>query len=113
MAALLTGADATVTACHSKTRDLAGAVGPADVVVAAIGRAEMIKARRSSPARSSSTSARPAGGRQARGDVEFAAAAARASRDHARPRRRRPDDDRHAARQHREGRQNPRGVEIG
>ncbi len=32
-------------------------------------------------------------------------------RDHARPRRRRPDDDRDAAGQHREGRQDPRGVD--
>ncbi|HEX5830999.1 MAG TPA: tetrahydrofolate dehydrogenase/cyclohydrolase catalytic domain-containing protein [Gemmatimonadaceae bacterium] len=34
--------DATVTVCHSRTRDLAGHVRRADIVVAAIGRAEMI-----------------------------------------------------------------------
>jgi len=43
MAALLTNADATVTVAHSRTRELADEVRRADVVVAAIGRAEMIK----------------------------------------------------------------------
>jgi methylenetetrahydrofolate dehydrogenase (NADP+)/methenyltetrahydrofolate cyclohydrolase len=43
MAALLIAADATVTVCHSKTRDLPGVVRRADLVVAAVGRAEMIK----------------------------------------------------------------------
>jgi methylenetetrahydrofolate dehydrogenase (NADP+)/methenyltetrahydrofolate cyclohydrolase len=42
MALLLTNADATVTLCHSRTRDLAAEVGRADVVVAAIGRARFI-----------------------------------------------------------------------
>lgn len=35
--------DATVTICHSRTRDLAGHVGRADVVIAAVGRPEMVK----------------------------------------------------------------------
>jgi len=43
MAALLTNADATVTVAHSRTRDLAAEVRHADVVIAAIGRAEMIR----------------------------------------------------------------------
>ncbi len=34
---------ATVTICHSRTQDLAGVVGRADIVVAAIGKAEFIK----------------------------------------------------------------------
>ncbi|HEY6930200.1 MAG TPA: bifunctional methylenetetrahydrofolate dehydrogenase/methenyltetrahydrofolate cyclohydrolase, partial [Thermoanaerobaculia bacterium] len=37
-AALLTGRDATVTICHSKTRDLADLCREADILVAAIGR---------------------------------------------------------------------------
>ncbi len=41
---LLTAADATVTLCHSKTRDLPAVVRTADVLVAAIGRAEMVRA---------------------------------------------------------------------
>jgi methylenetetrahydrofolate dehydrogenase (NADP+)/methenyltetrahydrofolate cyclohydrolase len=43
IAALLIAADATVTVCHSRTRDLAAVVGRADVLVAAVGRAEMIR----------------------------------------------------------------------
>lgn len=43
MALLLMHANATVTICHSKTRDLPGAVRRADIVIAAIGRAAMIE----------------------------------------------------------------------
>jgi methylenetetrahydrofolate dehydrogenase (NADP+)/methenyltetrahydrofolate cyclohydrolase len=42
MALLLLGEHATVTVCHSRTRDLAAVVGEADVVVAAVGRAGMV-----------------------------------------------------------------------
>jgi methylenetetrahydrofolate dehydrogenase (NADP+)/methenyltetrahydrofolate cyclohydrolase len=42
MALLLTHANATVTVCHSKTRDLPAVVRRADIVVAAMGRAAMI-----------------------------------------------------------------------
>ena len=42
MALLLMHANATVTICHSKTRDLPGVVRRADIVIAAIGRAAMI-----------------------------------------------------------------------
>ena len=42
MAMLLTNANATVTICHSKTRDLARVCRRGDIVVAAIGRAGMI-----------------------------------------------------------------------
>jgi methylenetetrahydrofolate dehydrogenase (NADP+)/methenyltetrahydrofolate cyclohydrolase len=44
MALLLTHADATVTMCHSKTRDLAAVARNADILVAAIGRPGMITA---------------------------------------------------------------------
>jgi len=43
MAQLLLGANATVTTCHSRTRDLAGVCARADVLIAAIGRAQMVK----------------------------------------------------------------------
>jgi methylenetetrahydrofolate dehydrogenase (NADP+)/methenyltetrahydrofolate cyclohydrolase len=43
MAALLMAANATVTVCHSKTRDLPEVVRRADILVAAIGRAKMVK----------------------------------------------------------------------
>jgi len=41
-AMLLTNANATVTICHSRTRDLPGVCRRADILVAAIGRAGMI-----------------------------------------------------------------------
>ncbi|HEY1989222.1 MAG TPA: bifunctional 5,10-methylenetetrahydrofolate dehydrogenase/5,10-methenyltetrahydrofolate cyclohydrolase [Acidimicrobiales bacterium] len=40
---LLLGRDATVTYCHSKTRDLPSIVKTADIVVAAIGRPKLVK----------------------------------------------------------------------
>ncbi len=43
IALLLQNANATVTMCHSKTRDLADEVRRADIVVAAIGRPEMVR----------------------------------------------------------------------
>jgi methylenetetrahydrofolate dehydrogenase (NADP+)/methenyltetrahydrofolate cyclohydrolase len=43
MAALLLGENATVTICHSRTRDLPNVVRRADIVVAAIGRPEMVR----------------------------------------------------------------------
>jgi methylenetetrahydrofolate dehydrogenase (NADP+)/methenyltetrahydrofolate cyclohydrolase len=43
MALLLGNANATVTLCHSRTRDLPDEVRRADVVVAAIGRPEMVR----------------------------------------------------------------------
>ena len=43
VALLLVRANATVTICHSRTKDLAEKVRQADIVVAAIGKAEMIK----------------------------------------------------------------------
>jgi methylenetetrahydrofolate dehydrogenase (NADP+)/methenyltetrahydrofolate cyclohydrolase len=42
MASLLLKANATVTVCHSRTKDLAGVVRQADIVVAAVGRANMV-----------------------------------------------------------------------
>src|SRR4051812_21286598 len=42
VAVLLTNANATVTICHSKTRDLPGVCRAADILVAAIGKAGMI-----------------------------------------------------------------------
>ena len=42
MSALLTNADATVTLCHSKTKNLAGEIRQADILVSAIGKAHFI-----------------------------------------------------------------------
>ena len=44
LAHLLLGANATVTVCHSRTRDLGGVSRQADILVAAIGRAQFVGA---------------------------------------------------------------------
>ncbi len=41
---LLVKANATVTICHSRTADLPGEIRRADIIIAAIGQAEMVKA---------------------------------------------------------------------
>jgi methylenetetrahydrofolate dehydrogenase (NADP+)/methenyltetrahydrofolate cyclohydrolase len=79
MAALLTNANATVTIAHSKTRDLADEVGRADIVVAAIGKAEMVKGAWIKPGAvviDVGMNRMPDG--KLLGDVEYAAAAERA-----------------------------------
>ena len=43
MAMMLLQMNATVTVCHSRTKDLAGKVRAADIVIAAVGRAEFVK----------------------------------------------------------------------
>ena len=44
LASLLLGADATVTTCHSRTRELPAVCRRADVLVAAVGRPELVRA---------------------------------------------------------------------
>jgi methylenetetrahydrofolate dehydrogenase (NADP+)/methenyltetrahydrofolate cyclohydrolase len=44
MAALLTNADATVTICHSRTKDMPAELKRADIIVSAIGKAHFITA---------------------------------------------------------------------
>jgi methylenetetrahydrofolate dehydrogenase (NADP+) / methenyltetrahydrofolate cyclohydrolase len=80
MAALLLNANATVTVCHSKTRDLAATVGRADLLVAAVGRPEMIRGEWVKPGAvviDVGINRTPEG--KLLGDVEYAAAAARAA----------------------------------
>ena len=43
VALLLVERNATVTICHSRTKDLPGVVGQADILIAAVGWAEMVK----------------------------------------------------------------------
>src|SRR5512140_2534544 len=42
-ALLLIGKNATVTVCHSRTKDLAGVVRQADILIAAIGKTELVR----------------------------------------------------------------------
>jgi methylenetetrahydrofolate dehydrogenase (NADP+) / methenyltetrahydrofolate cyclohydrolase len=79
MAALLILADATVTVCHSRTRDLAERVSRADVVIAAVGRPELVRGDWIKPGATVidvGMNRRDDG--KLIGDVEYPAAAARA-----------------------------------
>jgi methylenetetrahydrofolate dehydrogenase (NADP+)/methenyltetrahydrofolate cyclohydrolase len=49
LALLLLQKDATVTICHSKTRDLAAVAREADILVAAIGRPKLVTAQMVKP----------------------------------------------------------------
>jgi methylenetetrahydrofolate dehydrogenase (NADP+) / methenyltetrahydrofolate cyclohydrolase len=76
---LLQNANATVTMCHSRTRDLADEVRRADIVVAAIGKPEMVRGdwiRDGAIVLDVGINRTPDG--KLVGDVEFAAAAQRA-----------------------------------
>ena len=80
VALMLLERHATLTICHSRTRDLADEVGRADVLVAAIGRAEMIRGewiRPGSVVIDVGINRRPDG--RLVGDVDFAAARERAA----------------------------------
>jgi methylenetetrahydrofolate dehydrogenase (NADP+) / methenyltetrahydrofolate cyclohydrolase len=78
VSALLLAANATVTTCHSRTRDLAEVCRRADVLVAAVGRAGLVKGdwiREGAVVIDVGTNRTDAG---LVGDVDFAAAAERA-----------------------------------
>lgn len=78
LALLLLERHATVTLCHSRTRDLAGEVGRADVVVAAAGHAGLVRGewiREGSVVIDVGTNRGPDG--RLIGDVEFEAARSR------------------------------------
>jgi len=71
---------ATVTICHSRTRDLAAKVGQADILIAAVGVPEMIKGAWVKPgAVVIDVGVNRVGDRKLVGDVEYAAASERAS----------------------------------
>lgn len=80
MAQLLLAADATVICAHSRTQSLADEVAAADIVVAAIGRAELVRGAWIKPGAAVIDVGmnRRADGSLC-GDVEFAAAAERAA----------------------------------
>ena len=86
MAQLLLGANCTVTLAHSRTKDLAGVVRRADIVVAAVGRPEMVKGDWLKPGAvvidvGINRLAPPAGETKGKlvGDVDYAGALAHAS----------------------------------
>ena len=118
VAALLLAANATVTVCHSRTRDLGEVCRRADVLVAAVGRPRMVQGDWVKPGATVIDVGINRTDDGLVGDVDFESAAERAGPDHARPRRRRADDDRDAAAQHAARRQRRRrgagggGVEL-
>ena len=81
MAQLLLGADCTVTLAHSRSRDLPAICRRADILVAAVGRAEMIRGDWIKPGATVidvgiNRVARPDGGTRLVGDVAFEEACA-------------------------------------
>ena len=108
MAQLLLGANATVTHCHSRTRDLPAVCREADVLVAAVGSAGLVTGDmvgEGAVVIDVGTNRTDDG---LVGDVDFEAAKERAAGDHPGAGRRRPDDARDAAREHAQGRPRPR-----
>jgi methylenetetrahydrofolate dehydrogenase (NADP+) / methenyltetrahydrofolate cyclohydrolase len=75
MGALLLAENATVTTCHSRTRDLPEVCRRADVLVAAVGRAEMIKGSWIKPGATVIDVGMNRTDDGLRGDVEFPSAA--------------------------------------
>jgi methylenetetrahydrofolate dehydrogenase (NADP+)/methenyltetrahydrofolate cyclohydrolase len=79
MAALLLAADCTVTLVHSKSRDAAAICRPADILVAAMGRPQLVGESWIKPGATVidvgiSRTVRPDGGSRLLGDVDFVAA---------------------------------------
>lgn len=72
---MLLARDATVTFCHSRTRDLAQAVGRADIVIAAVGKPELVRGEWIKPDSVIIDAGYNSGNV---GDVEFVAASERA-----------------------------------
>ena len=110
MAQLLLKENCTVTIAHSRTRDLPDVVRRADIVVAAVGRPEMVRGDWIKPGAiviDVGINRVPAGegadGKQKTrlvGDVAFEGSQSACRRDHTGPRRCRADDDRLSAQEH-------------
>ena len=109
MANLLLAANCTVTIAHSRTKDLPALARTADILVAAVGRPEMVKGDWVKPGATvidvgiNRVPAPEKGEGKTRlvGDVAYQDAAESRRRHHAGAGRRRPDDHRHADGQHR------------
>ncbi len=110
------GGDATVTVCHSRTRDLPAIARQADILIAAIGKAEFVTADMVRPGRGGDRRRHQPGGRRepGKGLPSLRRRGLRAGgrhrlRHHAGARRRGPDDHRHAAEEHPAGRRTDAG----
>jgi hypothetical protein len=101
MAMMLLAANATVTICHSGTADLAAMTRQADIVVAAVGKRNVLTADMVKPGAvviDVGMNRNDEG--KLCGDVDFDGVQASRRLDHPRARRRRPHDHHHAAGQH-------------
>ena len=94
------GGDATVTVCHSRTRDLPAVTRQADILIVAIGRPRFVTADMVKPGAVVIDVGMNRLESGLAGDVDFEAVKEVAGPDHARPRRRRPADGDDAAAQH-------------
>ena len=107
LASLLLNANATVTVCHSRTRDLAGVCRRADILVAAVGSPRLVRADWVKPG----ATVIDVGVNRTEdglvGDVDFERRQRGRRRDHAGAWRGRADDHRDAAPEHALGRQGP------
>ena len=102
LALLLLQKDATVTICHSKTRDLASVTRQADILIVAVGRAKFVTADMVKPGGMRHRCGRESSaGRQARGRRGLRRGEGSGREHHPGTRRRRSDDRRHVDRQHR------------
>ena len=114
-ALLLMQKNATVTVCHSHTRDLAAVCRTADVLIAAVGKAGFITADMVKPgAVVIDVGINRGADGKLHGDVDFAPVSESRLLHHAGARRRGPHDPRDAHAQHRAGRraQNGRGSRL-
>ena len=100
LASLLLGENATVTVCHSRTRDLAAVCSRADVLVAAVGSPRLVGAEMVKPGATVIDVGTNRTDDGLVGDVDFHAVSEVAGGDHAGAGRGRPDDHRNAACQH-------------
>jgi len=96
----LLGANATITICHSRTRDLGPLCRGADILVAAVGRPQLVKGDWVKPGAVVIDVGINRTDDGIVGDVDYEAAAEVARRDHPGARRRGPDDDRLPFAQH-------------
>ena len=100
MAALLANASATVTVCHSRTRELGAVCAAADILIAAVGSPEMVKGDWVKPGATVIDVGINRTDAGLVGDVDFERGGGARGGDHARSGRGRPDDDRDAPPQH-------------
>ena len=100
MAALLTNASATVTVCHSRTRDLGAVCRAADILIAAVGSPRMVQGDWVKPGATVIDVGINRTDDGLVGDVDFEPAAEVAGAITPGPGRRRADDDRDAPSQH-------------